>query len=121
MRDTLVDELHTPLETFNEAALHCKKVILGYYREELPDDLLHAAISMWFSLKLQHRTSKIIHLVNPMGDISKRLRCLLCNDCNPEYVVEYHHHIASSRVLPVAATIVIVISFVTELVSQSVS
>jgi hypothetical protein len=92
MKHTFVNELHTPIETFNEAASYHKKVILEYYKEEISEDLLYAVINTWFLLQLRHKTSKIIHLAATVpadNNNTNRLRCLLCDNSNPQYVAHY--------------------------------
>lgn len=80
MKHALVDKLGTPLETFEDAALHYEHVLLKYYHI-LPENLLYAAIGAWFSLRLQYKESKIIHLVPATISIppTSRVRCLLCD------------------------------------------
>lgn len=87
MKHVYIDELHTSPKTFEEAALYCKNTLLQYYKE-LPDNLLHAAVGTWLRLKLQHRTSKITHLVaSDNNNDARKLRCLLCDCDNPKHVV----------------------------------
>ena len=58
----------------------------------MPNDLLHAAVVTWFYLKLQHSNNKktsiqITHLVAvDNSNTNKKLRCLLCDNSNPQYV-----------------------------------